>query len=67
MADYTVHLTVSVTPDVDPRQLQMTLNTFARKPLARSVRVGITATLMARNQELEPTCEVVSVTVERKK
>lgn len=68
MAVYTIQLTVLITPDIDPDKLQVTLNKYAKEPLARSVRVGTTATLMTRGQKLsEPTCEVVSVTVQRKK
>jgi hypothetical protein len=67
MADYTIQLSVSIAPGVDPQQLQMALNNYAKEPLTRSVRVGLTAALMTRSQPfLEPICEVLSVTVDRK-
>ncbi len=43
MAGYTVHLTVTITPDVDAKKLQVTLNNYAKEAFARSVRVGISA------------------------
>ena len=63
MAGYTVHLTVTITPDVDASKLQMTLNSYAREAFARSVRVGISAALLNQEKPSEPICQVKDVTV----
>lgn len=52
MAAYNVELTVLITPDVDPRQLQRAFNSYAKEPLGRSVHVGVAGTLTAPNSEI---------------